>query len=1200
MSVRRPALMISVAVVALVGSLLFLGASAAFAKPGYIPLTSFAPPGGFSEPYGLAVDNSASLFKGDVYVLDQGTDVLYEFSPDGIVLGQVSLPGVRGAQITVDDFPGPHEGDVYVAGGFGIGVVYRFGPGLGSREEVITGLSEPTDVAVDETGNVFVSEFRAGKILEFNSAGEPVDASGVVVGTGENAIVEGLQYELHGKTEVFGPTSFAVDASGAELYVVSNVLFKYELSKGVYVARVEPFVNNVSINSVTVAPSGEVYISQPHFGATREIAVYDSSGELLTTAGFGLLSYEAKGLGLSDESDELYVAEPGSKVVYIFEGGERPETPITEAYGQLDGSSVMLNGTLAAGTTSYYFEYSALGNCRGYYGGGESPLTTTPVEGVGGQHVHAEITELQHFTRYDFCLVATNKYGSTIGPTMSVETGAVEPRVTEVAVSPQTHTANVSAQVNPEGAATKYYVEYGRGVPYETRTAELSAGSGVATGAVTSALTGLEPASTYHFSFVAVNEIGTTHSSDETFTTYALAGGLPDGRVYEMVTPPDNRNADAYAPEEDPNEEMIYTEFPFEASENGDAVEYAGAPSTGGNGSSGGGDVGNEYLASRGPHGGWAQRNITPVGAFIGVHYQAFTSDLSTGFISVGAEAPFTVTSAFQTSRSEAPAYGVLYSHGLGESVYQPLFTAAPPHRAASEFGAYGLGFGQPEPLYAGASVDLHHMLFEANDALTGTAVDGGREENNLYDNFDGQLTLVNVLPDGTTDAGATFGGRPLGTRQPGLDRVISADGSKIFWTDTKSGVNNGVVFVRENGSRTVQVSLGAARFRTASTDGKYAFYTEEEKLWRFDTEDESRTELAGGSPLGVIGTNETGEDGAYVYFVALGVLASNENMAKQRAVEGERNVYVYEPDPVSPGHSRIVFIGTLSFEDENDWSMGPGELSANVTPDGHGLVFISHYNLMSGPPLEESPENVYVYNANDGSLFCASCRPQANGGHLHLNRASGTHTVFNFNVTYTSRWISADGDRVFFDSSAPLVAQDVNGRQDVYEWERDGSGECHEDSGCVYLLSNGFEGSAALVDASTSGDDVFFVTRQRLVPEDNNETVDVYDARVNGVRAVAAPSCSGTACQGVPASAPIFATPSSVTFNGVGNFPPSSAKATVTKKRKTLTRAQKLAKALSTCARKRGRKARAKCEAKAHKLYGARTVGKSGNGRGR
>jgi hypothetical protein len=244
------------------------------------------------------------------------------------------------------------------------------------------------------------------------------------------------------------------------------------------------------------------------------------------------------------------------------------------------------------------------------------------------------------------------------------------------------------------------------------------------------------------------------------------------------------------------------------------------------------------------------------------------------------------------------------------------------------------------------------------------------------------------------------------------------------------------------------------------------------------------------------------------------------------------------------------------------------------MAPDGHALVFSSSLNLTGHPYPNEGSEEVYVYDAHDSSLFCASCRAQASGG----------------NLTSGHRWVSEDGNRVFFNSEAPLVVNDINGARDVYEWERDGSGACTEADGCVYLLSSGIEGAAGLLDASASGNDVFMVTRQRLVSEGLNENVEVYDARVGGELTVAPPQCSGTACQGVPAAAPIFATPASVTFAGVGDFPPPTSTASSTPK--TLTRAQKLSRALEACHKKR-HKARSVCESKAHKLYGTRATAK-------
>ena len=80
--------------------------------------------------------------------------------------------------------------------------------------------------------------------------------------------------------------------------------------------------------------------------------------------------------------------------------------------------------------------------------------------------------------------------------------------------------------------------------------------------------------------------------------------------------------------------------------------------------------------------------------------------------------------------------------------------------------------------------------------------------------------------------------------------------------------------------------------------------------------------------------------------------------------------------------------------------------------------------------------------------------------------------------------------------------------------------------SGTVQLLSSGRDASDSwFLDASASGDDAFFVTRERLVGWDTDSAYDLYDARVGGglPRAAAppAPSCDGDACRGVGHAAP-------------------------------------------------------------------------------
>ena len=125
--------------------------------------------------------------------------------------------------------------------------------------------------------------------------------------------------------------------------------------------------------------------------------------------------------------------------------------------------------------------------------------------------------------------------------------------------------------------------------------------------------------------------------------------------------------------------------------------------------------------------------------------------------------------------------------------------------------------------------------MFAANDALTGAsegrpAAEGGtnsefENENNLYESVNGQLRLVNVLPNGTTHANATFGGlEKYGYASSELrlfSHVISADGSRIFWTD----LNTGHLYMREDGAKTVEISA-TGTYQTATPNGATVFYT--------------------------------------------------------------------------------------------------------------------------------------------------------------------------------------------------------------------------------------------------------------------------------------------------------------------------------------------------------------------------------------
>lgn len=668
----------------------------------------------------------------------------------------------------------------------------------------------------------------------------------------------------------------------------------------------------------------------------------------------------------------------------------------------------------------------------------------------------------------------------------------------------------------------------------------------------------------------------------------AGAVSLPDGRVYELVSPAaSGQDANVYVPEwsssSDVNlfdEHGVYSAGPFVAASNGEAVTYTGDPPvTGGNGNSG---VfgGNMFIARRSPAGGWTQEDLQPPGRR-GIGYDAFSSDLSVGIIIAG-----------ESLAIEGPQKqtNILYSHvttdGAGGEYNSP-FDAALSKEKSGYLNYAGANVGM------GGAPAYSHLIFETSDALTSTAIEGGTEQENLYDAVGGQPYLVNVLPDGETKANAIFGSKDP---YPDLNHVISGDGSRIFWTD----LNTGDLYVRENDTspeaKTVQVDAavgGGGRFLTASADGSKVFFVKGD-LYEYEVDSGETTDLTPG--VEVLGLMGASEDGAYVY-------------------------YVDASDGLNLWHDGVsTFIATLTgAEGENlplieggsvgDWQGDLGFHTAEVTPDGHNLIFVSQQSLtgydnrQDGEPLEE----VFHYEAGSGELRCVSCNPTGEAPvstefntYRGLDRSIGGILPVSESAVFQPRLMSDDGSRVFFQSGEPLVPQDINGWLDVYEWERDGAGSCQESPGCIYLLSGGVNpDDSYLIGPSATGDDVFITTRAQLLSQDRDDDDNVYDVRVGGVAAVAPPSCSGSGCQGVSPAPPIFATPSSVTFNGVGNFSPPP-KTEVGVKAKSLTTAQKLARSLRACRAKRSVRKRSACEANARKRYGPRSKANKRDRRGK
>jgi len=190
-------------------------------------------------------------------------------------------------------------------------------------------------------------------------------------------------------------------------------------------------------------------------------------------------------------------------------------------------TTAMLSGSVDpnGAATSYQFDYGTTTNYGNSTTAGQIPA------GPNAVNETATLTGLKPHTTYHFRLEATNTATGTSVTTFSQDhtftTDATLPSVQTTAVTKITSAgATLNGTLNPGGADTTYFFEYGLNTNYDQSTAEQDAGSGNTDTGVSAAVTGLQPGATYHYRVVAINSGGASFGQDQTFTVDAAPPSL--------------------------------------------------------------------------------------------------------------------------------------------------------------------------------------------------------------------------------------------------------------------------------------------------------------------------------------------------------------------------------------------------------------------------------------------------------------------------------------------------------------------------------------------------------------------------------------------------------------------------------------------------------------------------------------------------
>jgi hypothetical protein len=629
---------------------------------------------------------------------------------------------------------------------------------------------------------------------------------------------------------------------------------------------------------------------------------------------------------------------------------------------------------------------------------------------------------------------------------------------------------------------------------------------------------------------------------------------LPDCRAYEQVSPPDKNGGDvAYRTDSAGLNDVEANSVAAD----GDRAIFVSNTEFGG-AQYGGALDGTQYIATR-TAGGWTTAAmvppVKPSATRVPIVFSAF--DLQ--------RTVFSSTAVAQTSPPSDP--DEIQHVYVRDNVFggvSPFFEFSPEP---------GVQFRLNYPV---GSRDASHIAFVSSAKLTDDEVPEVAYAK-VYERIAGQTRLVSILPDGTSANHAFLGstGTQDESGELSLMGAMSSDGRHIFFNDSVYFGEPKELYRRSDGTTTVSASpskraeldpqgVRTKIFRIASTDGQKLLFSSAQlltddantgplrdgaDLYRYDVDADEMVDIsatAGGDGARVAGVLGADDDLDRVYYAAFGQVVPGEGSAS-----GEPNLYLWENDGTPDGTTR--FIATLSSTDTLNWQQLDNRWGARVTPDGGSLMFQSSAEI----PGSQSggSRQIYLYSADvnqgAGDLTCVSCNPR---GDTPLGDAS---IPSHRGQSGTQRWehshvLSDDGTRVFFNTPDALLTRDGNGEVDPYMWE----------NGQLTLLSTGANGRPSFFyNASNTGDDVFIVTRDALVPNDVDDLADMYDVRVGGgFPAPASPlSCADDECQGLSPDVPPRGDMGSARLEGAGNVD-AGKRATLRVKRLTKAQRRKLA----------------------------------------
>ena len=1073
-----------------------------------------------------------------------------------------------------------------------------------SGNEINEGRSTATGLGVDSAGNIYVAyPYYGSKVVEFKSSGEFVqEFSGAETPQGN--------FNLE-----FGKGSIAVDPTNGNVLITTqaNSIIDEFSSAGKYLGEINKADGSAFgvIEDIAINSEGRLYVSDGSFGrvdifnpkvvvpkvenealtsttptsATLNATINPNAGGNVTSCHFEYGTTTAFSLGsVPCEPDpsgtpfstpthvQADVSDLTTNETYYYRavvgnanatrpGKTESFTPRwvqdlqTESATGVTNKSAELHGSyLGTGEkTEYFFEY---GTDTTY---GQSTATEDAGSGVGPTDLAGTVGGLEPGVVYHYRVVASTMSGTTYGSDRTFR--ALEgPTVESLSSSGLgATTADLHASINPQGADTHYYFEYGPNTEYGSYAPAPPPGEDIGSGdkaqSVETHLSGLEKGVTYHFRVIAESAYGTAVSEDQTFSFYppscpnshlrqiTHSAYLPDCRAYELVSPEYAGSANLYP--EGPNSpsatnpsRLAFGGILGAVPGSGDSID----------------NFGDLYVATRTSE-GWVTK-------YVGL----------TGKQALEANGPPDELNAIEFGVLLSPA-GVRGNTSMSKFLdWDEGDTGgfagpqAPLNFTPYSWNAEGTFLGQwpTAPGYAVTtahpvfeeSADFSHFVFQVpteptislvdNDIEKGTATTASVQKNGELIPLEASDTSPN--PDSLTAPAISRNGSDIlmSVRGEGHEfPCMTYSNASFEYVQIKCPPEPGHLYMRVDDMVTYDVSEGhIVSYLGMTPDGSKVFFTSEEHLTGEDLNH-------GGPSLYMWSEEKAAKEEFPLTLVSKADPGSPPEAGNTAACDAswttECGIVPYENNGYNQVHTYGSPLGNglsdnpIAADNGDIYFFSPERLAGSKGVNGQENLYdyrnekLQYVTTLPPKPFCDTPPDqpfeqycsvgpvvrmqVTPSDSRMAFLTAAQVTSYDNANHLEMyiyDPASeqvkcvscvpdGEPPTTNVKASSDGIFMTNDG-RVFFSTGDSLVPEDTDEKLDTYEYVEGhaqliSSGSSSKDSSHGVVLGINEElFEAGLVGVSENGTDAYFTTYDTLVGQDRNgSALKFYDARVDG-----------------------------------------------------------------------------------------------------